>query len=80
MRKIFKRLKPRTINYRPYKPFSNETYGESLLHELSKGVFFSNDDGLQRFCNINITILNRHAPRNRKLARGAQMPFITKDL
>ena len=80
MRKIFKKLKPRTINYRPYKHFSNETYGESLLHELSKGVFFNNDDGLQRFCNVNITILNRHAPRNRKLARGAQMPFITKDL
>ena len=22
-----------------------------------------NDDGLQRFCDININILNRHAPR-----------------
>ena len=55
-----------------------------------------NDDGLQRycdininilnrhaprrFCDININILNRHAPRKRKLARGNQMPFTTKDL
>ena len=80
MRKIFKKLKPRTINYRSYKHFSNEAYRESLLHELSKEVFVNNDDGLQRICDININILNSHAPRNRKLARGNQMPFITKDL
>ena len=30
MRKIFKKLKPRTINYRSYKHFSNEAYRESL--------------------------------------------------
>ena len=80
MRKIFKKLKPRTINYRSYKHFSNEAYRESLLHELSKEVFINNDDGLQRFCNISINISNRHVPRKKKLARGNQMPFITKDL
>ena len=80
MRKIFKKLKPRTINYRSYKHFSNEAQRESLLYELSKEVFVNNDDGLQRFCDINIDILNRHAPRKRKLARGNQMAFITKDL
>ena len=67
MRKIFKKLKPRTINYRSYKHFSNEAYRESLLHELSKEVFSNNDDGLQKFYDININILNRHAPRKRKL-------------
>ena len=30
MRKFFKKLKPRTINYRSYKHFSNEAYRESL--------------------------------------------------
>ena len=73
MRKIFKNLKPRAINYRSYKHFSNEAY-----REFSKEVFVNNDDSLQRFCDINI--LNRHAPRKRKLARSNQMPFITKDL
>ena len=34
--KIFKKLKPRIINYRFCKHFTNETYRESLLHELSK--------------------------------------------
>ena len=38
MRKIFKKLKPRTINYRSYKHFSNEAYRESQLHELSKSI------------------------------------------
>ena len=80
MREIFKNLKPRTINYRAYKHFSNEAYRESPLHELSKEVFVNNDDGLQKFCDININILNRHTPRKRKLAQGNQMPFITKDL
>ena len=32
------------------------------------------------FCVININILNRHAPRQRKHAKGNQMPFITKHL
>ena len=80
MRKIFKKLKPRAINYRSYNHFSSEAYKESQLHELLKEVIVNNDDGLQRFCDININILNRHAPRKRKLARGNQMPFITKDL
>ena len=80
MRKIFKKLKPRTINYRSYKHFSNEAYRESLLHKLSKEVFVNNGDGLQRFCDITINILNRHAPRKGKLTRDNQMPFITKDL
>ena len=80
MRKIFKKLKPRTINHRSYNHLSNEAYRESLLHELSKEVFVNNDGSLQRFCDININILNRHVPCMRKLARGNQIPFITKDL
>ena len=80
MRKIFKKLKPTTINYRSYKHFSNESYRESLLHELSKEVFVNNDDSWQRFCDINVNIWNSHAPRNRKHAPGIQMPFIIKNL
>ena len=68
MRKIFKKLKPRTINHRSYNHLSNEAYRESLLHELSKEVFVNNDGSLQRFCDININILNRHVPCMRKLA------------
>ena len=78
MRKVFKKWKPWIINYRSYKHFSSEAYRESLLQELSKEIFVDNDEGLQRFCEININILNRHAPRKRKHAWGNQMPFIQK--
>ena len=63
-----------------YKHFSDEAYREYLLHEISKEVFVNNNDGLERFCDININILNRHVPRKRKNARDNQMLFITKDL
>ena len=65
------------------KPIENLYYIsiiESLLHALSKEVFVNNNDGLQRFCDININILNRHAPRKSKHARDNQVLFITKDL
>ena len=65
MRKILKKLKQRAINYKSYTHFSNEASGEYLLPELLKEVLVNNDDGLQRFCDININILNRHAPRKR---------------
>ena len=80
MKKNLKKLKTRTINYKSYKHFSNESNRESPLHELSKEVVVNNDHGFQRFCDININILNRHASRKRKLARSNQMSFITKDL
>ena len=59
MRKICKKLKPRILNYRSYKHFSNEAYRESLLHELSKELFVNTDDSLQRFCDIITNNLNR---------------------
>ena len=34
----------------------------------------------KRFCDININILNSHAPRKAKLALGNQMPFTTKNV
>ena len=80
MKKNLKKLKTRTISYKSYKHFSNESHRESPLHELSKEVVVNNDRGFQRFCDININILNRHASRKRKLARSNQMSFITKDL
>ena len=47
---------------------------------FEKQVFVNNYDGLQRFCDISINILNRHAPGRRKHAQDNQMLFITTDL
>ena len=46
----------------------------------SQKRFSLNEEGVQRVCDININILNRHAARKRKHIRGNQMPFRTKDL
>ena len=39
--------------------------------------FVTNDDG---FCEVSVNVLNKHATRKRKYARGNQMPFFTKEL
>ena len=66
------------MNYRSYKNFSNEAFRESLLEKLSKEVFVNNDEELQRFCVINLQMLNQHAPQKIKYVRGNQMPFMAK--
>ena len=78
MRKSFKKLKARVINYRSYKHFSNEVFRENLLGKLSQQTFVNNDYGFEKFCNITLKTLDKYAPRKAKHARGNQMP--TKDL
>ena len=80
LKKSFRKFHPRLINYRSYKNFSSEAFRESLLEKLSKEIFENNDEGLQRFCDINLQVLNQHAPQKIKYVRGNQMPFMTKQL
>ena len=42
--------------------------------------YINTDDGLQRFGNVNLEVLNQHAPQNKKYVPGNQMPFETKQL
>ena len=80
MRKTFKKLSPRIISYRSYKYFSDETFRDCLVNNLSNKVFSNNDNGLEKFCKITMDTLNLFAPIKKKYARGNQMPFMTKDL
>ena len=50
MRKTFKEIRPRVINYKSYRDFSNEIFRFSLINNLSNNVFVNNDDGLEKFC------------------------------
>ena len=79
MRKKFKKLKSRVINYTSYKHFSNEVFRESLLGKLSQQTHVNNDYGFENFCNITLNTLDKYAPRKARHARGNQMPFMTKD-
>ena len=80
MRKTFKKVRPRIINYRSFKHFSNEAFRISVEKKLSREVYVNKNKGLERFCKITMDTLNKVAPIKRKYARGSQMPFMTKEL
>ena len=46
METIFTKLKPKVINYREYKMFSNDTFKQNILTDLSMENFIANYSGL----------------------------------
>ena len=46
---------------------------------MSNEKIVISDDGLKKFCELSVNVLNKHAPRKKKYARGNQMPFFTKE-
>ena len=69
--KNFKKIKPKIINYRSHNKFSNEYYKKYLFNELKRKTFVKNDQGFEKFCDMTIILLNKHAPpikRNTKEA------------
>ena len=80
LRKTFKKVRPRIINYRSFKHFSKEAFRVSFKNNLSNEVYVNNDNGLERICKTAIDTLNKIAPIKKKYARGNQMPFMTKEL
>ena len=80
MKKSFKKFQPRIKYYRSYKHFSNDTFRKDLIDKLSNEKFIINDEGLKRFCELSVNVLNKYAPRKKKYARGNQMLFFTKEI
>ena len=44
MRKNFKKMHPRAINYSSYRDFYNETFRVSLINNLGNDIFVNSDD------------------------------------
>ena len=78
MKATFTKLQPRAVNYRNYKYFENCRFRAELLSELSKANIEENEEGLNDFLNTCKRILDLHAPRKQKCARGNYMPFINR--
>ena len=74
----FQKLKPRVISYREYNHFNNETYKNEFLSEISNSCLNFNDSGFNDFFDICRAILDQHASRKQKYARGNHMPFMNK--
>ena len=79
MRNKFKKIKPRFINYRSYNSFSNEYYRKYLFNEFKRETFVNTDQGFEKFCDMKIKPLSKHAPIKKKYKRSNQMPLIIKD-
>ena len=77
METSFRKLKPKIINYRKYKNFSNDIFRDSLSEESQ--VRINNDDhGLNNFLRIFGNTLDRFAPRKEKYIRGNNAHFEVK--
>ena len=57
-RKTFKKIRPKVINYRSYRDFSNAIFRVSLISNLSNEVFINNNDGLEKICKTTMDSLN----------------------
>ena len=80
MRKSFKKYQPSIISYRSYKNFSNTAFMETLIKKLSNENLVNKDNGFEKFCDISLETLKKHAPCKKKHARGNQTFFFNKDL
>ena len=78
MRKNFKKTKPRIINYRSYNNFSNEYYRKCLFNELKRETFVNNDRGFEKFCDMSIKLLKKHAPIKKNTKEAIKCPLLQK--
>ena len=56
-------MKPQVVSYRKYKDFCNETFLDSLRHELNVQWQFLNEKVLDTFSNICTETFDKHAPK-----------------
>ena len=80
MKTLFEKLQPRVVNYRDYKYFENDRFRTDLLSEFGKANIEKNENGLNNLLNACKRILDTHASRKQKYARGNHMPFMNKAL
>ena len=76
----FEKLQPRVVNYRDYQYFENCRFRADLLSELSNANIEESEEGLGDFLNTCKRMLELHAPRKQKHARGNHIPFMNRAL
>ena len=80
MKTFFEKLQPRVVSYRDYKYFENNRFRTDLLSEFGKSDIEEKDNELSNLLNAYKRILDIHASRKQKHARGNHMPFMSKAL
>ena len=69
------KLRPKHVNYRDFKKFSNEVFRDKLLTNL-----YHSAPNYDDFIKLVNRVLDRHAPQERRYIRANQKPFITSEL
>ena len=72
MRKKYKKFQSRIISYRSYRHFSNKSFRENLLHNLSKVNLVNDVDGFQKLCD---KILRYYDNLNGKYVSDKKLPL-----
>ena len=80
MKMHFPKMKPQVVSYRKYKDFHNETFLDSLRHELNIQGQFLNEKGLDAFSTICAEIFDKHAPKKKRFIRCNHKPFINTEI
>ena len=80
MKMHFPKMKPQVVSYRKYKDFHNETFLDSLKHELNVQGQFLNEKGLDAFSTICTEIFDKHAPKKKRYIRSNHKPFINNEI
>ena len=75
----FSRLRPKVIRYRNYEKFHEEKF----LNDLKEtNIIMNEKDPNQNYQSLTktfLTIVNKHAPLKKKIVRGNQAFFMTKE-
>ena len=72
----FLKIPPKTIRYRSYKIFSEDTF----INDLFQGLLENPTTDFTDFETKFSTILDRHAPIKQKVFRGNDKPYVNKSL
>ena len=68
------------VSYRKYKDFHNETFLDSLRHELNVQGQFLNEKGPEAFSTIYTEIFDNHAAKKKRYIRCNHKPFINNEI
>ena len=80
MKMHFPEMRPQVVSYRKCKDFHNETFLDSLRHELNVQEHFLNEKGLDAFSTICTEVFDKHAPKKKRYIRSDHKPFINNEI
>ena len=75
---FYKKQKPKTIQYRKYDSFNNDSFREELNNELLN-VDLNNAE-ISEFTETFVSLLDKYAPRKQKYIRANNANFMAKRL